>query len=118
MKIYRVFAQCVNKVPGTAITELTNEDLNNEITEATNEYFNQNDMSFLLDEDGEISDDNFDKAWNAISELFTELWDKNRFLNLGDYYVTESEERPERGNMGSFEVFSKEEILNKMRAEG
>lgn len=113
MKIYRVYAQCVTKVH--PVKEISKDDLREEIEDAAVDYFNIASTEFLKDEEGEISEETFDLAYQAIASLLTKDWSKYRRLDRGDYMIVEAQEEPSRPNICGYPDYSEEEILSEMK---
>lgn len=96
--IYKVYANCV-RVP-KAITEITEEDVKEYISQETDEFFDHNDLDFLPhDEDGYIEDSVMNKCHEVVYDLIDELWNKNKLLECGDFEIVEADEAPSRPNM-------------------
>lgn len=95
--IFKIYAN--NVTVTKAITEISEEDVKEYISQETDEFFNHNDLDFLSrNEDDEIEDSIMNKCYEAVYDLMDELWNKNRILECGDFKIVEADEAPSRPN--------------------
>ena len=91
MKIYKVYAQCVLKPKGKAVTEITEFEAQNLIMDAVIDMVN---MDYFTIE-GE-TDEEFCSELDALSCDAVEFFEENGYFECGDFIVITSEDYPVR----------------------
>lgn len=90
-KIYKVYAQCVLRPRGKAITEITEFEAQNLISDAVIDMINNEDI--VIDAE---DDDEFCSMLDEITTNAMEYFEENEFFMCGDFIVIVSEDFPTR----------------------
>lgn len=115
--IFKVYGQNITRPRGMAISIIDPGEVKIYISGQTNDYFNSSSLDFLPhNEDDEIEDDIFNKAFEAVYELIDEIWSKDKILFCGDFMIVEADEAPSRPSMcgDSYGLIKDKDIINKM----
>lgn len=118
--IYKVYAKCVTRSKGQGIQKIHQSDLTNIFSELVDSYFEIHGLDFLPhNDDDEVNDDIFNRAYRAIYEIIEEMWEKDKSLECGDYSIEEVEDDadiPDRPNFckNADMILSEKDILEKM----
>jgi len=113
--IYKVYAQCV--VRAKSVIVINEKDVNECILDEANSFFDYSNLDFLPhNEDDEIEDSVFNKCYEIVADMLTDIWNKNKRLECGDFMIVEADEAPSRPNMcgSSHADIYKEDIIAKM----
>lgn len=113
--IWKVYAQNVIRPKGMAITEVNSDrEFKEELETAVMDFLDVFNYSSFEDSEGDISDEMFDDIYNAVFELIEEHWNKYKYLDMGDYMLTEKDEMPNRPNSCGCinSLFSVEDVRN------
>lgn len=116
--IFKVYGQNIIRARGTAISVIDPEEVSNYISDQANDYLNSSSLDFLPhNEDGEIEDEIFNKAYEAVYDLIDEIWNKDKILFCGDFMIAEADEAPYRPSMcgDSYGDLKEADILKKMK---
>lgn len=115
--IFKVYGQNITRPRGMAISIIDPEEVSNYISDQANDYFNNSSLDFLPhNEDDEIEDDVFNKAYEAVYDLIDEIWNKDKILFCGDFMIMEADEAPSRPSMcgDSYGLLQDKDIIKKM----
>ena len=115
--IFKVYGQNITRPRGMAISIIDPEEVSNYISDQANDYFNSSSLDFLPhNEDDEIEDDVFNRAFEAVYDLIDEIWNKDKVLFCGDFMIMEADEAPSRPSMcgDSYGLLQDKDIIKKM----
>lgn len=117
MKTYKVYAQNVRSL--NPIVEIDGTQISEEIYKCADDYFDFCNTEYLEDDNGDISEDKFNAAWQAVASLLTKHFEKSRTLECGDYMIITTDEQPTRPNMCGMDInlLTVEEITEAMNGE-
>lgn len=116
--IWKVYAQNVIRPKGMAIIGMnSDEEFEEELEKAVMDFLDVFDYSSFKDSEGDFSDEIFDDIYNAVFELIEEHWNKYKYIDMGDYMLTEKDEMPNRPNgCGCINsLFSVEDVRNRLK---
>lgn len=115
--IFKVYGQNITRARSTAISIIDPEEVSNYISDQVNDFFNCSSLDFLPhNEDDEIEEEVFNKAYGAVYELIDEIWIKDKILFCGDFMIVEADEAPARPSMcgDSYGLIKDKDIIKKM----
>ena len=90
-KIYKVYAQCVVRPRGKAITEITESEAHSLIMYAVNDMVDEGTINIETEDS-----DEFGRMLDEISSNAIEFFEENDFFECGDFIVLVSDDYPER----------------------
>lgn len=92
MKIWKVYAQNCRAVE--AIKEIDKEEAEKAFMALVNEGMQQDIIPIETDEDGDITDEKYQEAWEAAVEKVENYFCREGFLNVGDYMLVLNDHKP------------------------
>ena len=107
MKIYKIYAKgCTSSRPIEDVTYMEKEMVEYAISENWDNATENDYISFELDLDGDISQEDYESKLSKFYEGLKESWEKTGILSCGDWELRrlEDDEFPQRPNNCGWEV--------------
>ena len=107
MKVYKIYAKgCIKANPIKDVTYKEKEMVENAISENWDNATDNGSISFELDLDGDISQEDYENKLSSFYEELKERWGKTGILSCGDWELRrlEDDEFPQRPNNCGWEV--------------
>jgi hypothetical protein len=103
MKIWRVYAQNCRAIE--PIKEIDKAEAEKDFMALVNEGMQQDIILIETDEDGDITDEKYQEAWEAAVEKVENYFYKEGFLSVGDYMLVLNDQKPTaRPSMGGWDL--------------
>ena len=107
MKVYKIYSKgCTKANPIEDVTYMEKEMVEDAISENWDNATDNGYISFELDLDGDISQEDYENKLSSFYEELKESWEKTGILSCGDWELRrlEDDEFPQRPNNCGWEV--------------
>ena len=107
MKVYKIYSKgCTKERPIEDVTYMEREMVEDAISENWDNATDNGSISFELDIDGDISQEDYENKLSDFYEELKESWRKTGILSCGDWELRrlEDDEFPQRPNNCGWEV--------------